>query len=193
MAPPTLILITGYARSGKDTLAGGILAGAATPHFVKLNFADFLKSAANTFMQAVGLFIKGDRDFNEDDFKIRKRKFLVDAGTFARSINVDVFANLFVRKCENAAAAWDDGIVVVCSDWRYVNEYKVARGLESAGWRIITIRIDTTGIDAANEEEGQSIGAITREIPIGLSYSFQPASKDKIHAEGIFIARQLGI
>ena len=54
MAAPTLVLIAGYARAGKDTLASGILEWSQRPA-EHINFADALKEAANHYMDYLGL------------------------------------------------------------------------------------------------------------------------------------------
>ena len=188
----TLVLICGYARAGKDTLAAGFLDrwNVSKGPVVHVNFADSLKDAGNTYLASVGLFKEGERDFRQDSFKVRNRRFLVEAGTFARSINRDVFAESFAAK----ANRWKKSLIeplVVCSDWRYLNELRVCQAA-LPGWRIITIRVDTTGVEAANEEEGLSIGEITREVPFDVSFKFLPDSAQLIKAEGKNLCRSFG-
>jgi hypothetical protein len=65
--------------------------------------------------------------------------------------------------------------------------------LGDLGWNVVTVQIGTTGVEAANEEEGKSIGEIIRNTPIHVSYGFKPDSKPAIVAEGKSLARQLGI
>lgn len=194
MATPTLILITGYARSGKDTLAEGIMSGISTKSgwALKLNFADALKQAGNEYLHGLGLDADGV-DFFEDSFKARNRAFLVSAGTLARSINKDVFAIKFVEKCLSFTASHGTG-VVVSSDWRYLNELRVAEDhLLRLGWNIVTVEIRTAGLEPANEEEGLSIGEIIRQHSPALSLMFQPDRSQLIKAEGRNLARQIGL
>jgi hypothetical protein len=200
MSKPTLILITGYARAGKDCLAEGIMGGIgpSTAWAHKRNMADTLKESCNLFLESLNLdgFREHDgppNDFFHESFKVRNRHFLVQAGTFARSIDRDVFAAAFARKCLSFAA--DGPGVVVCSDWRYLNELRFAqRWLETVnGWRIVTVRIDTSGNQPANEEEGMSIAEITREVAIDVSFTFAPDRSQLIKAEGRNLARQLGL
>ena len=192
-----LILITGYARSGKTTLANGIVAGAKSQVF-HFNFADALKQSCDTWMSL--LDIGGadcENSFYNEEFKVKNRNLLVTAGEFARSIDPDVFARSVVRKCEWHAENMeniDEDCVVVCSDWRYANEfYKPFLELQLDGWFIVTIHIETTGLLPANEVEGISIGQIIREIPISYSLFFSPDSEQTIRNEGKHIARQLNI
>lgn len=195
MAQPTLILITGFARSGKDTLAEGIVAGSSGNNpILRLNFADSLKKAANNFLYDIGLlgeFV----NFYDETFKSRHRDMLVALGAGARSINKSVFADLMIDQClEYEVQQNGRPPVVICSDWRYVNELYVAKGrLGEIGWRIVTIMVQTPGIDAANQEEGLSIGQITREISTDFSYAFRPQSAYQIHVEGKQLAAKLGI
>ena len=194
MATPTLILITGYARSGKDTLAEGIMSGISpkTGWALKLNFADALKQSCNDYIKTLNLDEDGI-DFFDEQFKVKHRSFLVAAGSFARSINRDVFASRFVSKCLGFAGSHGPG-VVVCSDWRYMNELRVAQDwLIRAGWNVVTVEIQTSGVGPANKEEGLSIGEIRREHSPSLSLMFAPDRAQLIKAEGRNLARQIGL
>ena len=75
MAPPTLVLVSGFARAGKDTLASGLLEW-STRSAEHINFADALKEACNQYLD----YLQLDGDFFREDFKVEHRKFLVDAG-----------------------------------------------------------------------------------------------------------------
>jgi hypothetical protein len=189
----TVILITGYARAGKDTLAEGIELGATKP-LVRLNFADMLKQACDCYMQVLDLGGSGSsRTFRNEAFKVKHRDFLVAAGSFARSLDRDVFALAFTRQCNREAGSSSE-ITVVCSDWRYMNELTLVKYiLGDLGWNVVTVQIGTTGVEAANEEEGKSIGDIIRNTAIHVSYGFKPDSKPAIISEGKSLARQLGI
>lgn len=190
-----VILITGYARAGKDTLAEGLQLGATKP-VVRLNFADMLKQACDCYLQVLDLGGSGSsRTFRNEAFKVKHRDFLVAAGTFARSIDRDVFALAFTRQCNREASAYPgEDLTVICSDWRYMNELGIVKYiLGDLGWDVITVQIGTTGLTAANEEEGKSIGEIIRNTPIHVSYGFKPDNRDAIVAEGKALARQLGL
>jgi len=193
----TLILITGYARAGKDTLADGIVEG-ARHNVLRHNFADALKQRCDQFLESLNI---GGTDspcsFYNDDFKVRNRHFLVAAGTFARSLDPDVFAKALVNRCEQHEENMADigeACTVVCSDWRYSNEYFVPMLLLGVwGWDIYTVSVDTLGITAACEEEGKSIGGILRECPVNVSFTFAPNNSQIIRAEGKHLARTLAI
>jgi hypothetical protein len=196
MAQPTLILITGYARSGKDTLAEGLVRGASGAYpILRRNYADSLKAAANTFLQEVGI-LNEFVNFNNEAFKTKHRDILVALGAGARSVNASVFADILVEDCLAFEADQRDGRppVVIASDWRYANELYVARGrLEELGWRIVTVMVQTPSIEAANQEEGLSIGEIVRNIAPEHTYVFRPQSAYQIHVEGKQLAAKLGI
>ncbi len=190
-----VILITGYARAGKDTLAEGIELGATKP-VVRLNFSDMLKQACDCYMQVLDLGGSGSsRTFRNEAFKVKHRDFLVAAGMFARSIDRDVFVLAFTRQCRREADLHpNEDLAIVCSDWRYMNELGIVKYiLGDLGWDVVTVQVGTAGVEAANEEEGKSIGDIIRNTPIHVSYGFKPDSRDSIVAEGKSLARQLGL
>ena len=191
---PTIVLISGAARSGKDTLADGIIEGAKSP-VNRIRFADPLKDAADDFMACLGLDRYGS--FHNDGFKSFHRDFLVTAGKFARSLDVDVFAYLLVQRSQGFAmgtAIAGIRTVVVVPDWRYSNELKVVRSiLGVAGWRIVTVRVETGGVLPANEEEALSLAAIRRDHPVDLEFYFNPQSAERVKREGIELARTLSI
>lgn len=190
-----VILITGYARAGKDTLAEGLQLG-ASKHVVRLNFADMLKQACDCYLQILDLGGSGSsRTFRNEAFKVKHRDFLVAAGVFARSIDRDVFAIAFTRQClREARAQPGEDLTVICSDWRYMNELTIVKSmLGMHGWNVVTVHINTIGVSAANEEEGKSIGEIIRNTPIHANYGFKSDSKEAIVAEGKNLARQLGL
>lgn len=195
MDKPTLILITGFARAGKDTLADGIIMGSSGSFSIlRRNYADSLKDAGNNFLEDIGLR-SPTVDFKNEPFKVRHRDMLVALGAGARSINPSVFADLFVDAClefEVQNGPKGKPPLVIASDWRYVNELRVPQA-RLAGWRIVTVMIDTAGITAANEEEGLSIGQITRDVAPDFCYAFRPDSAHKIYAEGKQLAARLGL
>ena len=186
--PKTIVLITGYARSGKDTLARGMMQVAKESSDIhQLNFADALKNGLNGMLASFDQ-LTDESNFFDDRFKSKHRDVMVAAGRFARSLDRNVFANVFCKHIKDYGYS-----TTICSDWRYLNEFLVVRNDFYATHRIITVRVNTVGIEAANEEEGKSIGEITREIPIDCDYTFMPNSKTHIEAEGRELARRLGL
>jgi len=180
MSAPTLVLISGYARAGKGTLANGILEWSKRPS-AHINFADALKHAANLFLADLGL----PGDFHNDEFKTTHRDFLVAAGRFARSLNRDVFAAHLAQWATYCCDSFDKPVeTVVVSDWRYPNELSVCRDfLHTKGWRVRTVYVETTGVVAANDEEAWSVREILTQ-GVDAVYLFGPHSTNEIKQEG---------
>ena len=182
-APPTLVLIAGFARAGKDTLASGILEWSKRPA-VKLNFADALKEGADAFMQY--LHIDRHGSFFDEQFKVQHRDFLVAAGKFARSLHKDIFAEHLANwaPCQEAP----DGEVaqtVVCSDLRYLNEIHVCQEiLTPLGWRVRTVYLATAGVYHANDEEFYSMLDMKSNHRFDQEFIFRPNSRQDIISEG---------
>jgi len=198
MKDRNIVLITGYARAGKDTFRAGIAQGAGKHPVVPRNFADSLKEAANSFLEHLDFNDAGNPDFYlhpnsknffSDPFKVKHRTVLVELGKFARSLNRNVFAENFtnwVRRSAPYECGFDGSKphTIVCSDWRYLNEYQVVLNDLGAGYNIITVRVNTIGVEPANEEEGLSIAEITREMPMNHEFTFSPNNWQIVKAEG---------
>jgi hypothetical protein len=147
MHKPTVFLITGYARAGKDTLADRIveLTGAR-----KVSFADSLKEAGNRFFTSLGI---ESVDLKSTQDKVAHRDLLVAMGRAARSVDVDVFARHAAEKARYSILA---GRCVVIPDWRYENEHKVVHQIVYPA-PVVRVRILTDGVGPANDEEETSI------------------------------------
>lgn len=186
MAPPTLVLVAGYARAGKDTLCTGLLEWATRPA-EHINFADALKEASNHYMDYLGL----EGNFFNEDFKVAHRDFLVNAGTFARRLDQDVFARHFANWCPVMKHADQPSPeTVVCSDWRYINELRVCQDiLWEKGWKVRTIYVATAGVGPANDEELESIAEIRASHLFDQEYIFKPNSRNQIMSEGRILAK----
>ena len=186
MAAPTLVLIAGFARAGKDTLASGILEWSTRPSR-KQNFADYLKDASNDFLMSLNL----PGDFHSEPFKVQHRDFLVAAGRLARSIDVDIFAKNLANFCPiNMDPAGVAPETVICSDLRYANEVEVCQDvLIDLGWKVRTIYVSTAGIGPANPEELDSIAEIRERHSFDLELTFAPNSRNTIMQEGRYIAK----
>lgn len=186
MAAPTLVLIAGFARAGKDTLASGLLEWSTRPA-EHINFADALKEAANHYLD----YLQLDGDFFNEPFKVEHRKFLVDAGTFARSIDRDIFARHLANWAQVMKHADQPAPeTVVTSDWRYSNELRVCQDvLWEKGWKVRTIYVATAGIGPANDEELDSIAEIRANHSFDQEYIFRPNSRQQIMAEGRALAK----
>lgn len=178
----TLVLVGGYARAGKDTLCHGMLEWSKRPS-AKVNFADALKQACNTYLADLGL----PGDFMDDDFKVTHREFLVAAGRFARAVDRDVFARHLAKwvpmiRC-NDGTRDVDAETVVCSDWRYLNELEVCRRM-LPDWRIRTVYVATSCLAPANDEEAWSIDQILTAGVVDQIYVFKPNQRHVIIDEG---------
>ena len=159
MSTKRIILISGYARSGKDSLATALEKHLAHREPVRVKFANVLKTALGVALQRIGLDVDV---FTEDEQQKQAiRPLLVEFGKFARSVDKDVFVK----------AAWRDicdlfqngkGVVIV-PDLRYVNEINlISLWASSEGWAVTHIRISRMGNRAANEEELQSINTLPK-------------------------------
>ena len=154
MSTKRIILISGYARSGKDSLANALTKELAHLEPVRVKFADVLKASLSVSLKRIGLDVDV---FTEDNAaKQAIRPLLVEFGKFARSVDRDVFVR----------AAWKDicdllengKSVVIVPDLRYVNEFNlISEWSESCGWVVTHLRIARMGNHAANDEELQSI------------------------------------
>ena len=145
MKAPTVILVTGYARAGKDTFAAAVLD--LIPGARKVAFADELKAASNLFLERLGLH--GKADLTTDQDKTRFRDFLVAGGKMARAIEKDVFARIAAQTAFHNLLA---GRVVVMPDWRYRNELEAVQ-TKCAPYRIITVKLHRFDSGPANDEE----------------------------------------
>jgi hypothetical protein len=186
---PTIVLLCGYARAGKDTFALG-MATAAAPNLVRTSFAYALKEAADIYLAKLNVYCADQgRTFHAEQFKIAHRNFLVEAGRTARSVNQDVFADCLVERVEGYEKTH-----VAVTDWRYQNEYEVIkRDLGRIGWRVVTVWIETIGTFAANEEEALTIAEIRRNLYFEHEFFFRPNSEDAVRAEGHRFASTLGL
>jgi hypothetical protein len=194
--PNTVILISGFARAGKDTFADGMMSYGGDVFKWKRSFASTLKEAADNYLDNVGLFdCEQGITFSDEEFKVRHRDILVTLGAFARSINKDVFAeSLFRTFLTMSQAIRPNPMHFIVPDWRYLNEALVGkRWAEEEGWRIVTVRIDRAGLQPANMEEAVSLAEIRRQMPCDFEYAFAEGQTDAIKTAGRQLAAHLGL
>ena len=179
--PQTIVLLSGYARSGKDTFAEGMTRSSNTIR--RIAFADALKDAANEFALNLGLSV----NFHEENFKAQNRETLVAMGRFARSIHKDVFIYNLTE-----VAKRERGHVVV-TDARYINEVVVTKQLmgEIREWRVVHLHIETEGVGPANDEEATSIREMLEGVIPDQTYLFKPNSAVTIREVGASVAKHL--
>jgi tRNA uridine 5-carbamoylmethylation protein Kti12 len=179
--PQTIVLLSGYARSGKDTFAEGMIR--YSQDIKRIAFADALKDAANDFSINLGLSV----NFHDDTVKATHRETLVALGRFARSIHKDVFVYNLTE-----AATRERGHVVV-TDTRYINEVVVTKQLmnEVRGWRVIHLHIETEGVGPANDEEAASIREMLEGCIPTQTYVFKPNTAVTLREVGKSVAKHL--
>jgi hypothetical protein len=138
---PMLILLSGWAGSGKDAVAAVL-----TEHhrFKRFAFADPLKVAVAA---ATGLPAAAferpfkDRPISASDSRT-PRDLLIAHADAARALDPDIYSRTIVADILTSGTSR-----AVISDWRYRREGAVvADALEGAGWRIVRVRIERPGI-----------------------------------------------
>lgn len=155
---PTIIMISGYARSGKDTLANAFLEAAQGHGRAKVSFATPLKKAVQLALNYLGL--SHIDAFTEDPkLKALLRPLYVEVGKAARAIDKDVFVKAAWREVWGIIDKKDD--IVVIPDLRYANEIEYFRSMSvTHGSHVFHMHIDRFGNEAANEEERESVKAL---------------------------------
>ena len=115
-----VILVTGYARAGKDTFAAGLRS--CCPSLVRVQFSSPLKRAANLAFESFGQQV----DFFDDSIKEqpRYREGLLAIGKAATERQTGVFAEAALA---DVIRFLDQGYNVVLTDWRRPIEYEVIR------------------------------------------------------------------
>jgi len=79
---------------------------------------------------------------------------------------------------------------VVTSDWRYINELRVAQDiLWEKGWKVRTVYVSTAGVGPANDEELDSIAEIRASHSFDQEYIFKQNARQQIMNEGRLLAR----
>jgi len=161
---PTVFLITGYARAGKDTLASAL--HELMPTALVTSFAEPLKSAVNRYFTDLGI---ESVNVKETSDKVRFRNLLVEAGRAARSVDANVFAD---KVAYDARLALMSGRSVIVPDWRYLNECSAIVRAVGHHHPLITIRIGRVGCAAANQEEQDSLDEIFHSIDFDFDAVF---------------------
>ena len=190
----TLVLISGYSRSGKDTFADGmLLPNLRNADFTyKVAFADQLKEIADEVLGLANLRHSLKDTFYNDNFKVKNRQVLVHLGVAMRSIDPNVWVDLALRRSNFPSAIETAGANVIVTDWRYLNEYRRAAEL-MPDFKVITVYIETAGLHPANEEEAKSIAEIKRDLVWDYEFYFSPNSQDAILKQGAHLSRTLNL
>lgn len=187
---PVIVLLTGYARAGKDTFADGFEA-ANTGDGSRINRISFANSLKAALGYAVEPFFPNLSYFNEQA-KIEDRALLVEFGRAMRRRDRDVFARSLVDIIERGMTL---GLYpnIIVTDCRYLNEYRYIKEKLSHHFRVVSIYIETSGVGPANEEEGLSIGEMFREVAFDHQFYFRQNDAQGIRQEGARIAALYGI
>ena len=183
MRRPTVFLICGFARTGKDTLGAALLD--LLPHSRKVAFADLLKSAGNLFLERLDLH--DFADLNRDADKARFRDFLVAGGKMARALDPDVFARAAAHMAQIQLFA---GRCVVIPDWRYANELIAVQTI-CAPYKVVTVRLHRESTGPANDEEAVHMATIEDTCRIDHEASFKSGETGLIRDLAFLIASSI--
>jgi hypothetical protein len=148
--PPLVVLLSGWAKSGKDVAAALIV---DELDFVRAAFADALKEDVARIM---GSHILSSCHSASKDKPLVEivdtafpggqtlRDLLIARAATVRSTDPDTYANIV------AATLGSHGRYVI-TDWRYRNEYDVLHRRLSATTTILRVRIERPGIVVSND------------------------------------------
>lgn len=174
------VLICGFARAGKDTFAKGLIAGAKDAK--RMAYADNLKDALSLAAHSLGLGI----NYHDDAEKALDRNLLVEFGRAMRRRDKDIFA----RQIEHNLIGLQPGKTIVVSDWRYLNEYAVAKqACDQYGVNLHTVLIVRHGGLAANEEEAVSMQEVIDAVPFDDTVFATSGDEDAVLMAGIRTAK----
>ena len=136
-----LILLSGWAGSGKDAAAAVLT---ATYGFQRFAFADPLKvavAAATGLPAAAFERPLKDRPLSASDPRT-PRDLLIAHADAARALDPDIYSKAIVADILASGTRR-----AVISDWRYRREGAVvSEALAAAGWQILRIRIERPGV-----------------------------------------------
>lgn len=146
-----VILVTGYARAGKDTFANGLRA--CCPSLIRVQFSAPLKRAATLAFEHIGQQV----DFFDDATKeqTRYRDVLLAIGKAATERQTGVFAEAALK---DVRYFLDQGYDVVLTDWRRPIEYEIMRsGLANMDVQLRTVHVVQTGHIASSPWEEANV------------------------------------
>lgn len=143
----TIVLLSGWAGSGKDTVADYL---AFHYGFHRIAFGDYLKRdvAKETGIPLAAFY---DRELKDTAISgsgnKTPRDWLLAHARKARAVDLDVYA----RQAVTEILALDPSIPIVISDWRYRRElHCIKQYFHREG--IITARIDRAGLTPSSDE-----------------------------------------
>lgn len=179
---PKIVMISGYARSGKDTFASAVIKSAKNAH--RVSFAHELKEVANKTLWMLGL---RHIDMHNEEDKVKYRDLLIGIAKTARAAEPEIFARLACRRIEEIRAA---GSHVVITDWRYSNEHEYLCDRFGAQ-NIVTVYIDREGNLPAHEEEKTSVGGILSSIHMHGSVFAKDGDTNTLMLKGNWLGESL--
>lgn len=181
---PQILLVTGYARAGKDTFANAIKAQSTTP-FATERFSAPVKDAANQAFRSLGI----DLDLHEDAVKEVDvyRNMLLAIGNAAVKADVGCMARVVAKKVEAHVRA---GYHVIVPDWRRTSEAKVLlQHLEDNGLadlvRVRPVCVQRYGLMASSPWEQDNVDAILKWSHPGMG-KMHVVEADDGDLEGLF-------
>lgn len=182
---PMIIMVSGYARCGKDTIADGMME--QIPVSKKIAMADSLKQAANDAVRSImaragAMNHWNNMGFFDDTFKTLHRPVLVELGKTCRFIHQDCFIDCMVNQASNLLT---HGVSVIVPDVRYANEYIRLKSMAiDLGFRHRTCLVHTCGVEAANDEERKNMDELMNVAIFNDFSAWQPNQADKIREHG---------
>jgi len=181
MADKHCVFICGFARSGKDTFAKGMIAGAKNP-IDKMAIADSLKEALRVAAADVGINV----NYGREEDKLLDRPLLVEFGKAMRRRDPDVFIR---TACLNLHHMVDNHTYLI-TDGRYLNEFKVLeRVCKILNIKLHAVRIVRHGWQAANEEEGTSMQELTEGVAFDETINATSGDEEGVLLAGIRTAK----
>lgn len=179
---PKIVMISGYARSGKDTFASAVINGARNAH--RVSFAHELKEVANKTLWMLGL---GHIDMHRDEDKVKYRDLLIGIARAARAADPSIFARLACRRIDEIRGA---GAHVVITDWRYSNEHEYLCD-KYGNQNIVTVYLDREGNLPAHDEEKYSVGGILSSIHLNMSVFAKDGDVNDISLKGNWLGGRI--
>ena len=148
----TIYMISGFAGSGKDTVAN-ILCGQFSHVHGSFAFADSLKiDTANTYHLPLNWFY--ERQFKDSPIAKHNgatpRQLLLETARIAREMDINVYSRRVVTKIDDLFRIYPKARAVVISDWRYQREYDHVR--ESFDTNIVRIRVVRNNVSADEQD-----------------------------------------
>lgn len=181
-----IIMLYGYARAGKDTLADGIIEGAENEVW-RCSFAKSLKFAVNI---AVREFID-TVDYDVEADKLQDRDLLVEFGRAVRRRDPMAFAKRLCYWIGNPSAGREHHVI---TDARYFNEYQfVAEWAKEHGYSLTTVYVWREGNTYANIEERDSIREVLEHVKFDYLIDGEAYDADNVRKKGIDLAKTLNL